>query len=110
MSSSQGDFGWTLAGEEAGGDGETGERFLLFLIFGEIVGGNYIWSIFLAKILVLPAGIGEKLQSCVCVGSTSFSESDLAREFEESLGRLDVTAVLLSEIPHLFDYRSCLWA
>jgi hypothetical protein len=36
MGSSQGDFGWTLAGEEARGDGETGEPFspLLFMILG----------------------------------------------------------------------------
>jgi len=36
MGSSQGDFGWALAGEEARGDGETGERFSpwLFVILG----------------------------------------------------------------------------
>lgn len=36
LGSSQGDLGWALAGEEAGGDGEAGERFsLAVLSFGD---------------------------------------------------------------------------
>jgi hypothetical protein len=83
MCSSQGDFGWTLTGEEAGGGGETGERFssLLFMILV----GNCRRELCLEHIsgenLDFASSSRRRFQGllfCVWLGSTSLSKLDFA--------------------------------
>ena len=69
MGSSQGDLGWALAGEEAGGDGEAGERFdspwLLSRYCREIWEWDYVWSLdpfFIAKTSFC-AEVGESFKA-----------------------------------------------